>query len=138
MSGKISNSLAFARDFTRVEEVELDEITSTWETAGMDHDFDATFGTIKAGHTAAIRWTMTGMYKGSPLVIYRKIERIHSEAGPQFEQPPHGAEGSYQITVTGEPSFHTEMAMGLYEGCAITALHPINAINAICDAAPRI
>jgi hypothetical protein len=66
MSGKISNSLAFARDFTRVEEVELDEITSTWETAGMDHDFDATFGTIKAGHTAAIRWTMTGMYKGSP------------------------------------------------------------------------
>jgi 4-hydroxy-tetrahydrodipicolinate reductase len=30
------------------------------------------------------------------------------------------------------------MAMGLYEGCAITALHPINAINAICDAAPRI
>jgi len=71
-------------------------------------------------------------------VIYRKIERIHSEAGPQFEQPPHGAEGSYQITVTGEPSFHTEMAVGLYEGCAITALHPINAINAICDAAPRI
>jgi 4-hydroxy-tetrahydrodipicolinate reductase len=30
------------------------------------------------------------------------------------------------------------MAMNLYDGCAITALHPINAIGRICDAAPGI
>jgi len=118
--------------------VQLDEITSTWETAGLDHDFEAAFGQVKAGNTAAIRWTMTGMYKGKPLVIYRKIERIHPDAGPQFEQPLNGAEGGYQITITGSPSYHTEMALGLYDGCSITALHPINAINAICDAAPGI
>lgn len=118
--------------------VTLDEITSTWETDGLDHEFEAAFGTIKPHHTAAIRWTMTGMYQGKPLVIYRKVERIHHDAGPNFEQPLHGAEGGYQITVTGSPSFHTEMAMKLYDGCAITALHPINAISRICDAAPGI
>lgn len=118
--------------------VQLDEVTSSWETAALDSDVEAAFGTIKAGMTAAIRWTMTGMYKGEPLVIYRKIERLHPDAGPQFEKPLHGAEGSYQIVVTGAPSYQTEMAMTLYDGCSMTALHPINAINAICDAAPGI
>jgi len=118
--------------------VQLDEIVGSWETAALDHDFEAAFGTIKAGKTAAIRWTMTGMYKGKPLVIYRKIERVHRDAGPHFEQPLHNADGGYQITITGSPSFHTEMAMNLYDGCAITALHPINAIGRICDAAPGI
>lgn len=118
--------------------VKLDEITSSWETAGLDHDIEVAFGTIKAGHTAAIRWTMTGMYQGKPLVIYRKIERLHRDAGPNFEQPLHDSEAGYQITVTGTPSYHTEMAINLYDGCSFTALHPINAINAICEAKPGI
>jgi 4-hydroxy-tetrahydrodipicolinate reductase len=118
--------------------IELDDITSSWETAAMDHDFEAAFGTVHAGRTAAIRWTMTGMYKGKPLIIYRKIERLHADAGPQFEQPLHGAEVGYQVIVTGSPSYRTEMALGLYDGCSITALHPINAINAVCDADPGI
>jgi 4-hydroxy-tetrahydrodipicolinate reductase len=81
---------------------------------------------------------MTGIYKGRPLVIYRKIERVHRDAAPHFEQPLHNAESGYQITITGSPSFHTEMAMTVYDGCTITALHPINAIGRICDAAPGI
>jgi len=118
--------------------VRLDEITASWETAALDHDIDVAYGTIKAGLTAAIRWTMTGMYKGRPLVIYRKIERLHRDAGPQFEQPLHDAESGYQITIAGSPSFHTEMKLQLYDGCAVTALHPINAIGRICEAAPGI
>ena len=69
--------------------VTLDEVTSSWETSGLDFDFQAALGLVKAGTTAAIRWTMTGMYKGKPLVIYRKIERIHPDAGREFEQPLH-------------------------------------------------
>jgi 4-hydroxy-tetrahydrodipicolinate reductase len=118
--------------------VKLDEITSNWETAGLDYGFQAAFGEIKPGHTSAIRWTMTGVYKGKPLIVYRKIERIHRDAGPEFEQPMKDAECGYQITITGAPSYHTEMALGLYDGCSITALHPINAINAVCDAQPGI
>lgn len=118
--------------------VQLDEITANWETAALDHDFEAALGLVKAGMTAAIRWTMTGIYKGKPLVVYRKIERIHPDAGPHFEQPLHGAESGYQIFISGTPSYRTEMALSLYDGCSITALHPINAINAICDAAPGI
>ena len=119
--------------------VTLDEVTSSWETSGLDFDFQAALGLVKAGTTAAIRWTMTGMYKGKPLVIYRKIERIHPDAGREFEQPLHNdVEGGYQITITGAPSYHTEMAINLYDGCSFTALHPINAISRICEAAPGV
>jgi 4-hydroxy-tetrahydrodipicolinate reductase len=118
--------------------VELDEIVQTYETAALDHDYDAAWGKGLANTIAAIRWTMTGMYKGKPLILYRKIERTHPDAGPEFEQPLHGAEAGYQITVKGHPSYQTEMSLGLYDGCAITALHPINAINAVCAAEPGI
>jgi hypothetical protein len=118
--------------------VKLDDITATWETVGLDYDSLAAFGTIKAGMTAAIRWTITGMYKGEPLIIYKKVERLDAKAGPDWEQPLNGSECGYQITVKGDPSFHTEMSLGLYDGCSITALHPINAINSVCAAKPGI
>ena len=118
--------------------VELDEITQTYETAALDRDYDAAWGKGLANTIAAIRWTMNGMYKGRPLIIYRKIERTHKDAGPDFEQPLHGSECGYQVIIKGEPNIHTEMSLSLYDGCAITALHPINAINAVCDAKPGI
>jgi len=118
--------------------VELDEITSEWETAALPYDAQAAIGTIKAGMTAAVRWTMKGMYKGAPLIIYKKVERVNPRAGADWEMPLHGAEGGYQIKIKGDPSFDTEMTLSLYDGCSFTALHPINAINAICAAPPGV
>ncbi|OAN65878.1 MULTISPECIES: NAD(P)H-dependent amine dehydrogenase family protein [Sphingomonas] len=118
--------------------VELDEITSEWETAALEEDARAAFGTIKAGLTAAVRWTMKGIYKGRPLIIYKKVERLNPKAGPDWEQPLPGGEGGYQITIAGDPTFHTEMSLNLYDGCSVTALHPINAIGAVCAAEPGI
>jgi len=62
--------------------VELDEIVQTYETAALDHDYDAACGRGLAGTIAAIRWTMKGMHQGKPLIIYRKVERCHTDAGP--------------------------------------------------------
>ena len=118
--------------------VKLDEIVQTYETESVDFDFDAAFGTGLANTIAAIRWTMTGMYKGEPLVVYKKIERTHKDAAPDWEQPLHGSDAGYQVLIKGDPSFDTEMSLSLYDGCAITALHPINAINAVCAAKPGI
>jgi hypothetical protein len=118
--------------------VELDEIVHSYETRALDHDYDAAWGKGLANMIAATRWTMKGMYKGKPLIIYRKIERTHKDAGPDFEQPLHDCEVGYQVDVVGEPSFKTEMSLGLYDGCAVTALHPINAINEVCAAKPGI
>lgn len=118
--------------------VELDRIDHSYETRSLPFDYDAAWGKGLANTIAAIRWTMTGIYKGEPLVVYRKIERTHKDAGPDFEQPLGDTEAGYQLTIKGDPSFHTEMSIGLYAGCAVTALHPINAINEVCAAKPGI
>jgi 4-hydroxy-tetrahydrodipicolinate reductase len=118
--------------------VELDRIEQTLETRSLPFDYDAAWGQGKANTIAAVRWTMTGYYKDEPLVVYRKVERTHRDAGADFEQPLHGTEAGYQVTVKGDPGFHTEMSIGLYAGCAATALHPINAIAAVCAAKPGI
>jgi len=116
-------------------EVTLDDITSTWETAALDRDFTATFGTIEAGRTIAVRWTVTGIYKGKPLIVYRKIERLCMEAAPEWELPSPGSGAAcWRIHVEGDPSFTSEISGGLLDGCAMTALHPVNAIPTVCEA----
>ena len=118
--------------------VELDEIVHNIESAAVDFDYEAAWGRGLANTIAAIRWTITGIYKDRPLVIYRKVERAHAAAAPEWEQPLHGKEVGYQVFIKGDPGFDTEMSLGLYEGCAITALHPINAIREVCAAKPGI
>lgn len=118
--------------------VELDDIVSTVENACVDADYDAAWGRGLAGTIAAVRWTVTGFVDGSPLIYYKKVERTHPDAAPDWEHALNDAEAGYQIIVKGDPSFETAIALSLYDGCAITAMHPINAINAVCAAKPGI
>jgi 2,4-diaminopentanoate dehydrogenase len=118
--------------------VEIEEVTSKWETAGLDQDFEAAMGPIGANTTAATRWSMDCMYKGQPLISYRKVERIHPAAGPDFERTRDGGVSGYMIQIDGDPDFRCETYLSLAAGCAMTALHPINAINVVCEAKPGI
>lgn len=117
---------------------ELDDITSSVENASVENDYDAAWGRGLADTIAAVRWTVTGISNGSPLIYYKKVERTHPDAAPDWEHALNGAQAGYQIIVKGDPSFETAIALSLYDGCAITALHPINAINAVCAAEPGI
>jgi len=118
--------------------VEIEDVTSKWETAGLDRDFVAAVGPIKANTTAATRWSMDCMYKGEPLISYRKVERIHPHAAPHFERTKDGGVSGYIIQIDGDPEYRCEMYLSLAAGCAMTALHPINAINVVCEAKPGI
>lgn len=116
--------------------VEIDDVTQKWETAGVPFEFEAAMGAIKADTTAATRWSMDCIYKGIPLISYRKVERMHPEAAPHFERSKDGGISGYIIQVDGEPQIRCETYMGLYDGCAMTAMHPINAIGVVCEAKP--
>ncbi|HVV30120.1 MAG TPA: hypothetical protein VHC41_04510 [Mycobacteriales bacterium] len=119
--------------------VELDDVTSIWENAGLDRDQETSFGLIKAGRTMATRWTITGLSNGKPVVIYKKIERLHLDAGNDWEYAKLGAgEAAWRIQIVGQPSMVSEINADLASGCAMVALHPVNAIPVVCDAAPGI
>lgn len=117
--------------------VKLDRLESTWETAALDVPYHSAFGTIDPGKTVAVRWTITGIYKNKPLIVYRKIERLSMDAGLDWERSslPTG-EACWRIDVVGEPGFTTEISADLLSACAMTSTHSVNAIPAVCDAAP--
>jgi 2,4-diaminopentanoate dehydrogenase len=120
--------------------VELDEITSEWETAGLDFDIEPLFGHIPAGNTVASRWTMVGKSNGKPFITYTKLERLHDDAGPDWQ---HGKVGEgnnvfWRAEIIGEPSYVAEIGTTLVPSVAMTPAHVVNAIPAVCDAAPGI
>lgn len=115
--------------------VELEAIDRSWETASVDHDYEAAFGHGLAGMTAGVRWTMTGIYRGQPLIVYRKVERTHPDAGPDWERPLRGAPVGYEISINGDRSWDTVLAVYAY---GLTGLHPVNAIGVVCDAPPGV
>jgi 2,4-diaminopentanoate dehydrogenase len=120
--------------------VELDEITSTWETAALDFDIEPLFGLVRAGLTAGTRWTMVGMSGGKPFFTYTKIERLHLAAGPDWQQGKVG-EGNdtfWRTEIVGDPAFTVEIGTTLPSAVPMTPAHPVNAIPAVCDAPPGI
>src|SRR3546814_19838526 len=66
--------------------VELEEVTSTWETAALDFDIEPLFGHIPAGMTVATRWWMVGYSGGKPFITYTKLERLRDDAAPEWEK----------------------------------------------------
>ncbi|API59928.1 hypothetical protein BSL82_11915 [Tardibacter chloracetimidivorans] len=119
--------------------VELDEIQQSWETAAVDHDQPAWFGVIKAGTTAACRWTVSGMSNGKPVVVYKKVERHAPDAAPDWEMPSGEAKTAcYRVIVKGAPNLDAEVNLEIMDAIQCVTLHPINAIPAVCDAPPGI
>lgn len=120
--------------------VELDEVTSVWETAALDFDIEPLFGHIPAGRTVAARWTMTGISNGKPFITYTKLERLHDDAGKDWQQGKVG-EGNnvfWRSEIIGEPSYVSEIGTTLVPSVAMTPAHVVNAIPSVCEAPPGI
>ena len=120
--------------------VELDEITSEWETAALEFDIEPLFGHIPAGRTVATRWTMVGMSNGKPFITYTKLERLHDEAGKHWQMGKVG-EGNnvfWRTEVIGDPSYVSEIGTTLVPSVAMTPAHVVNAIPSVCEAAAGI
>ena len=131
------NTLRGIADFVGVT---IDAFEESWETATVGDDYEtAAFGMASAGKTAATRWTVTGMVKGSPFLVYQKILRLHEEAGKDWPAPILGKAGpgvTQKISVTGSPNIREELHR--FGGPSGTPIIAVNAIPFVCSAAPGI
>lgn len=121
--------------------VELEEVTSTWETAALDFHIEPLFGHIPAGMTVATRWRMVGYSGGKPFITYTKLERLHDDAAPDWEKGSVGTADNnvfWRAEIIGEPSYTSEIGVSLVPSVAMTPAHPVNAIPVVCDAPPGI
>lgn len=117
------------------------------EVAAFDRDIETRTGLVPAGTTAAMRFAMTGVVDGKPLVLVEHILRMHADAAPQWDKA-HGIQGGapfhqHRVIITGRPSFTCAIDTGegdatINPGFAMVGMRLVNSIPSVVAAAPGI
>ena len=121
----------------------LDEITTTWHKWVTPNERKTAKGVIAPGNVAAVRFTINGVYKGETRIQLEHVNRIGSDAAPDW---PSGNENDvYRVDIEGTPSIHQETAFRFTDGsgrdaaaagCLATGMRALNAVPAVNDLSP--
>jgi 2,4-diaminopentanoate dehydrogenase len=124
-------------------DIELDEITTTWQKWVTDKPITSAKGVINAGEVAAIRFTINGVYRGETRIQLEHVNRVGLDAAPDW---PRGTRDDvYRVEIDGSPSITQETAFrftdgsgrdGAAAGCLATGLRALNAVPAVNDLPP--
>lgn len=123
--------------------VKLDAITEWFEREPAPEAFDVAAGRIPKGGVAAVRFRVTGMSGGKPVIVVDHTTRLRPDLRPDWPQPAQ-AGGSYRVEITGEPSYVVDLcpasAKGDHNYAAIAsgAGRVVNAIPDVIAAEPGI
>jgi 4-hydroxy-tetrahydrodipicolinate reductase len=118
--------------------VALDEIREVHERRPATRDIAIGDRVVKAGTTGALRFEVQGIVDGRPALVVEHVTRLDDALAPEW---PTG-NGSYRVQIRGVPGMkcefefwdeHGDHAVG---GVILTATRLVNAIPAVCEAAP--
>ena len=121
--------------------VTLDEIRETYDKQVTDRRLDVAAGTIEAGTVGAVRFETIGVVDGREAIVIEHVNRMAPDLAPDWPTAPR--DGTYRIVVDGVPSVTCELQLGSADdfsdqGMIATTMRVVNAIPAVCDAAPGI
>jgi 2,4-diaminopentanoate dehydrogenase len=129
-------------EIARLLDIAIDEIRLVHDVATVDHAVETAFGRIDAGTIGAVHFELQGMHHGRPVVVVEHIDRISPDAGPQWDKATGTEATAYRVVITGRPSFSCELdftlAGGVSGAVVATATYLVNAIAAVCAAAPGV
>jgi hypothetical protein len=134
---------AALRQLARGLGFELDEVTDACEREFATEAFEVAAGTISKGGLAAVKFEITGLVAGEPVLVVEHITRLRGDLRPDWRQPAQEG-GSYRVEITGEPSYVVDICPtsehGDHNYAAILAGagRVVNAIPAVVAAAPGI
>jgi len=121
----------------------LDEITTTYEKWVTPTERTTAKGVIQAGHVAAVRFTINGVYHGKTRIQLEHVNRIGHGAAPDW---PSGTQDDvYRVDIEGTPSIFQETAFRFTDGsgrdaaaagCLATGMRALNAVPAVNDLPP--
>jgi hypothetical protein len=124
-------------------EIELDEITTTWDKWVTDRPIKTAKGLINPGEVAAIRFTINGVYRGDIRIQLEHVNRVGADAAPGW---PRGTQDDvYRVEIDGSPSITQETAFRFHDGsgrdaaaagCLATGLRALNAVPAVNNLPP--
>lgn len=122
--------------------VKLDEIREVHERRLAPRRLELGIGTIEAGTSAALRFELQGIVGGRPRIIVEHVTRMHPDVAPEWPRSERG--DVYRILIDGNPSINAEIGFRGEDGdhntggCLSTAMRALNAIPAVCAAAPGL
>jgi 4-hydroxy-tetrahydrodipicolinate reductase len=122
--------------------VEVEKIEEVVEREPAERDLHTAVGVVQQGTMAGLRFEVQGYVDGRPAIIVEHVTRMQPDVAPQWPQPSGG--GAYLITIEGSPSFACTLEMlgtdGDHNtgGLVATGMRIINAIPAVCAAAPGV
>jgi 4-hydroxy-tetrahydrodipicolinate reductase len=118
----------------------LDDITVEGETGLARQDTQIAAGTIPAGTVAALRITVTGVRQGAPLLRFR----AHWYCGADIDKDWELLDSGWLVQVRGDTPMDVRISYPVapqdYAAFTpgLTAHRIVNAIPAVCGAAPGI
>jgi 2,4-diaminopentanoate dehydrogenase len=122
----------------------IDEVTATVEAVAALEDHQIFDHLLPAGTTAGQRWNWVGRRDGEPMI---EIETLWTVGGEYPEHWPRPKDG-WTLTIEGDPSMRTHffslasftrpasMEEHVRSANVATAMQVLNAVPAVCDAAP--
>jgi hypothetical protein len=99
---------------------------------------------VAPGRVAAVRFAVQGLRDGEPVITVEHVNRLTAAAAPDWPYPPDGRPGVHRVVVRGEPGVEINTHLGLdgvdhnEAGVISTAARAVNAIGAVCAAAPGL
>lgn len=124
--------------------VRLDEVRESHESWVTPEPIDATMMSVAPGRVAAVRFAVQGLSGGEPVITVEHVNRLTAAAAPDWPYPPDGRPGVHRVVVRGEPGVEINTHLGLdgvdhnEAGVISTAARAVNAIDAVCAAAPGL
>jgi len=120
---------------------ELEAITETYDKRPTERPLEVAAGTIEAGTVGAVRFETIGVIAGREAIVIEHVNRMAPELAPEWPTAEH--DGTYRVTVEGEPSLTCELRLGGDDGpsragMVATTMRVVNAIPYVCDAPPGI
>ncbi|MGI5128108.1 diacylglycerol kinase [Pseudonocardia sp. CA-107938] len=134
--GSVVRQLAAALD------VPLDAVVDQHERVDAPEPFTVAGRTVAAGTMAALRFTVSGLVGGRPVLVLEHVTRLRPDLAPDWPQP--NGTGCYRVEVTGEPNYVLDLRLVGSDGdhntagVAATAMRLVNAVPAVVAAPPGL
>lgn len=123
-------------------DVELDDITTTYDKWVTPTRIDFANGVIDAGDVAGVHFTINGIVGGEARIVLEHVNRITNDAAPDWPRGRIAPNDVYRVDIEGSPSVHQETILrdasgdAVAGGCLATGMRAVNAIPAVRAAEP--
>jgi hypothetical protein len=122
--------------------IKLDDIVTDYELLASEESFEYSGRQIEVGTLCGMRFEIVGLVDGKPRVAVEHVTRTRENQAPHWQRPMD--HGGYRLIVKGSPQLECDFQWSVEDGNVlsggfnITAMRAVNAIPAVCEAAPGI